>query len=364
MDRLSSELLGFEPDARVLIVNCDDFGLHDAVNAAVVESIETGIASSCSLMVPCPAAADAMRLLRERPHIPFGIHLALIRDSPELRWGPVAAKADVPSLLDPGTAELYVDTPAQRTALLAAANPTDVERELRAQIDTVVDGGLAPTHLDWHCLADGGRADILDLSMALAKEYGAAAVGETVPVEVRRCQASVDHGVDLCAQLAFDLGRIGRCEERGALGRRIDVELGGVGVEQRGHVGLGGDRTPAQLGRIADEREVDAERNVRAFAQQPHRVRRRWARNHQAAGARNAGLDRLHHGSVDRVVHAEVVAVDDQHPRVRFEAQQLARQSIHGAPVCPTVVCSGQMGGFALLRRVERQAAIGRPVDV
>lgn len=175
MDRLSSELLGFEPDARVLIVNCDDFGLHDAVNAAVVESIETGIASSCSLMVPCPAAADAMRLLRERPHIPFGIHLALIRDSPELRWGPVAAKADVPSLLDPGTAELYVDTPAQRTALLAAANPTDVERELRAQIDTVVDGGLAPTHLDWHCLADGGRADILDLSMALAKEYGLAA---------------------------------------------------------------------------------------------------------------------------------------------------------------------------------------------
>ena len=75
MDRLSSELLGFAPDARVLIVNCDDFGMHDAVNAAVVESIEIGIANSCSLMVPCPAAADAMRLLRERPHIPFGTRL-------------------------------------------------------------------------------------------------------------------------------------------------------------------------------------------------------------------------------------------------------------------------------------------------
>jgi len=96
MDRLSSELLGFAPDVRVLIVNCDDFGMHDAVNAAVVESIENGIASSCSLMVPCPAAADAMRLLRERPHIPFGIHLALIRDSPEYRWGPAAAKPDRP----------------------------------------------------------------------------------------------------------------------------------------------------------------------------------------------------------------------------------------------------------------------------
>jgi hypothetical protein len=162
VDRLSSELLGFAPDARVLIVNCDDFGIHDAVNAAVVESIENGIASSCSLMVPCPAAADAMRLLRERPHIPFGIHLALIRDSPEYRWGPAVAKADVSSLLDPDTGELYVNTPAQRTALLAEAKLTDVERELRAQINAVVDVGLAPTHIDWHCLAarvwlDDGR---------------------------------------------------------------------------------------------------------------------------------------------------------------------------------------------------------------
>ena len=116
-----------------------------------------------------------MRLLRERPHIPFGIHLSLIRDTPEYRWGPAAAKADVPSLLDPVTEELFVDTPAQRSALLDAAKLNEVERELRAQIDAVVGVGLAPTHLDWHCLADGGRADILDLTMALAHEYALAA---------------------------------------------------------------------------------------------------------------------------------------------------------------------------------------------
>ncbi len=156
-------------------MNCDDFGMHEAVNAGVVESIENGIASSCSLMVPCPAAAHAMRLLRERPHIPFGIHLALIRDVPEYRWGPVADKADVPSLLDPCTNELYFDTPVQRATLLAEARLSDVERELREQIDQVVGAGLAPTHLDWHCLADGGRADIFDLAIALAKEYGLAA---------------------------------------------------------------------------------------------------------------------------------------------------------------------------------------------
>jgi predicted glycoside hydrolase/deacetylase ChbG (UPF0249 family) len=174
VDRLSSELLGFAPDARLLIVNCDDLGMHDAINTAVVESIENGIASSCSLIVPCPAAPNAMRLLREHPHIPFGIHLALIRDVPEYRWGPTVDKADVRSLLDPETNELYIDTPAQRVALLGEAKLSEVERELRAQINAVVDAGLAPTHLDWHCLADGGRADIRDLAMALGKEYGLA----------------------------------------------------------------------------------------------------------------------------------------------------------------------------------------------
>ena len=143
MDRLSSALLGFAPDARVLIVNCDDFGMHDAVNAAVVESIESGIVSSCSLMVPCPAAANAMRLLRERPHISFGIHFALIRDKREYRWGPAAAKADVPSLLHPDTNELYVDTPAERTALLATAKLTGLNASCaRRSI-------LWPTQ-DWH----------------------------------------------------------------------------------------------------------------------------------------------------------------------------------------------------------------------
>jgi chitin disaccharide deacetylase len=38
----SSELLGYPPDARVLIVNCDDFGMHDGINAAVMDSIGQG----------------------------------------------------------------------------------------------------------------------------------------------------------------------------------------------------------------------------------------------------------------------------------------------------------------------------------
>ena len=70
-------MLGFASDARVLIVNADDLGMYQEINVGVIEAIEHGIASSCSLMVPCPGALEAMRLLGARPEIGFGIHLTL-----------------------------------------------------------------------------------------------------------------------------------------------------------------------------------------------------------------------------------------------------------------------------------------------
>ena len=155
----------------MLIVNCDDFGMSPAINAAVVRSIEEGVGTSCSLMVPCPGAAHAMALLRARPEIPFGIHLTLVCDTDHERWSPLTAKRRVPSLLD-DAGELFA--PAHVPELLARARLVEGELEFRAQIGAAMDAGLAPTHLDWHCLADGGRADIFDLTVALAQEYGLA----------------------------------------------------------------------------------------------------------------------------------------------------------------------------------------------
>jgi hypothetical protein len=43
-------LLGYSPEARVLIINADDFGMHPSVNSAVLRSIECGLpalAASC-----------------------------------------------------------------------------------------------------------------------------------------------------------------------------------------------------------------------------------------------------------------------------------------------------------------------------
>jgi predicted glycoside hydrolase/deacetylase ChbG (UPF0249 family) len=167
----STELLGFAPDARVLIVNADDLGMDRGINLAVIDSIERGVATSCSLMAPCPAAAHAMRLLRRRPRIGFGIHLTLVCDTAVRPWGPLTARDRVLSLLDEGGA---LFTPGRASELLGRARLDEVELEFRAQLDAVAGAGLTPSHLDFHCLADGGRADIFDLTVALAVEHGLA----------------------------------------------------------------------------------------------------------------------------------------------------------------------------------------------
>jgi chitin disaccharide deacetylase len=92
-------LLGYPDDARLLLVNADDFGMYDAINAAVVRAFAEGIVRSTSLMVPCPGAAEAMRLLKENPDLPFGVHLSVVRDIAHYRWGPLAPRERVPSLL-------------------------------------------------------------------------------------------------------------------------------------------------------------------------------------------------------------------------------------------------------------------------
>jgi predicted glycoside hydrolase/deacetylase ChbG (UPF0249 family) len=58
--------------------------------------------------------------------------------------------------------------------MLERARLDELELEFRAQIEAVLAAELEPTHLDWHCLLNGGRADIFELTMSLAKEYGLA----------------------------------------------------------------------------------------------------------------------------------------------------------------------------------------------
>ncbi len=112
-----------------------------------------------------------MHLLAENPDIPFGVHLTVICESVKDRWGPLTSRDKVPSLIDE-IGHFYGEE--RIPAFLARARLDELELEFRAQIDAVLAAGLEPTHLDWHCLGNGGRPDIFDLTLRLAMQHGLA----------------------------------------------------------------------------------------------------------------------------------------------------------------------------------------------
>ena len=169
--RITNRLLGYPDDARLLLVNADDFGMYRAINEAVVRAFDEGIVRSTSLMVPCPGASQAIQLLREHPDIRIGVHLSVIRDIAGYRWGPLTPKERVPSLLD---ADGNFYRAERMPEMLDRAKLNELDVEFRAQIEAVLAANLKPTHLDWHCLHSGGRADVFEMTLGLAKEYGLA----------------------------------------------------------------------------------------------------------------------------------------------------------------------------------------------
>jgi predicted glycoside hydrolase/deacetylase ChbG (UPF0249 family) len=168
---MTNRLLGYPPDARLLILNADDFGMCHAVNQAITGVLQAGVVRSTTLMVPCPWALHAMQFLASHPEIPFGVHLTVIGDGYTYRWSPLTAKEKVPTLVDQTG---YFHNFDRMAEFLAQVDLDQLEMEFRAQIETVLAAGLRPTHLDWHSLRISGKVAILELMFRLAREYGLA----------------------------------------------------------------------------------------------------------------------------------------------------------------------------------------------
>ena len=134
-----AERLGYSADARLLIVNCDDLGSSRAANVAIYEALRDGVATSATLMVPCPWARDAAAMYRGED---VGVHLTLTAEWTNYRWGPTTHS---PSLLDgdggfPRTVDDVWDH----------ADLDEVRKECRAQVERAIYWGFDVTHLDSH----------------------------------------------------------------------------------------------------------------------------------------------------------------------------------------------------------------------
>ena len=131
------------PVKRRLIVSADDLGLHEAINTGVVAAHEEGIVTAASMVACGRAFEDACRLVRNRPQLDLGIHLTLIEEKPLL--SPSELKTLAPRGRLPATyRHLFLGLMRRRIDL------NEVEKELGAQIQKVLDAGLAVSHLDSH----------------------------------------------------------------------------------------------------------------------------------------------------------------------------------------------------------------------
>jgi predicted glycoside hydrolase/deacetylase ChbG (UPF0249 family) len=155
-----AERLGYAADDRLLIINCDDLGVCHAANVGVYEGLRTGVATSATLMVPCPWARDASAgYLGED----VGVHLTLNCEYDLYRWGPIT---HAPSLLDG-------DGGMPRTIgdVWDHADLDEVRRECRAQIERAILWGFDVSHLDSHMGTLQLRPEFFDVYLELAVDY-------------------------------------------------------------------------------------------------------------------------------------------------------------------------------------------------
>lgn len=156
-----AERLGYPSDARLVILNADDLGLCHAANTGVYDGLRRGLATSASLMVPCPWSRGAAAAYRGDD---VGVHLTVNAELDLYRWGPIT---HAPSLLDG-------DGGFPRTVadLWDHADPDEVRRECRAQIERAILWGFDVSHIDAHLGAVQDRPEFFDVYLELAVEFG------------------------------------------------------------------------------------------------------------------------------------------------------------------------------------------------
>ncbi len=143
--RTIAERLGYPADAKLVILHADDLAVAHSVDMAAFAALDQKAVSSASIMMPCPWLTEVAAYAKAHPDADLGLHLTLTSEWKTYRWGPVAPKDQVPSLLDPD-GYFYSDV----VPVAMHAKPEEAEREIRAQIDLAMKMGIHPTHLDMH----------------------------------------------------------------------------------------------------------------------------------------------------------------------------------------------------------------------
>ncbi len=154
------ERLGYPSGTKLLILNCDDLGSCHSSNIAVYECLRDGLATSSTLMVPCPWSRGAASLYGGED---VGVHLTMNSEFDLCRWGPITY---APSLFDGdgGFPRTVVD-------VWDHADMDEVRKECYAQIERAILWGFDVSHLDAHMGTMQIKAEFFDVYLDMAVEF-------------------------------------------------------------------------------------------------------------------------------------------------------------------------------------------------
>ena len=127
-----------------LIINADDFGFSQGVNAAIIKAHEEGILTSTSLMVSGDAVQEAIALSRNYPNLAVGLHLVLVCGKS------VLPPVQIPHLVDSQGNFSNNPTQAGLTYQFNQATRAELRLEISAQLEKFRDSGLNLAHVDGH----------------------------------------------------------------------------------------------------------------------------------------------------------------------------------------------------------------------
>src|SRR5258708_10974908 len=158
--------LGYPATAKLLILNADDLAVTHSENVASFDELDQKLITSATVMVPCPWFTEVAAYARAHPEADLGLHLTMTSEWQTFRWGPIASRALVPSLVGPdGNFYASIDELAEHAKL------DEVEAEIRAQIERAKSMGLEPSHLDAHMHTLYRTPELFGVFLKVAREY-------------------------------------------------------------------------------------------------------------------------------------------------------------------------------------------------
>jgi chitin disaccharide deacetylase len=150
-----------------LIIRLDDIGMCHSSNEGAEMIFQSGLPVSASVMFAAPWWKEGVDILKRYPNVAVGVHLTLNAEWQNYKWGPILGKI-VPTLVDS-----FGYFPARLTWFYNDIFAlSEIENELRAQIERALASGLHIDYLDNHMGACTMTTEQRMLLEKLASDYG------------------------------------------------------------------------------------------------------------------------------------------------------------------------------------------------